>query len=241
MENEKPTRVLVVDDDAELRKLLTHYLGTQGLEIKTLPDGRDIDRRLERDRPDLMVLDLMMPGEGGLAVCRRLRGRGEDIPIIMLTAKNEDIDRIIGLEIGADDYLGKPFNPRELVARIHTVLRRRSSPPPGVPDAQATPLQLGDWQFDPAARALVRGAERVALSTGEYALLAAFARYPHHTLSRERLLELARGRDNDMTERAVDVQVSRLRKIVEPDPSQPRYIQTVWARGYVLVPDGGAA
>ena len=232
-------KVLVVDDDARLRELLARYLGEQGFQVQTLPDARDLDKRLQRDPPHLLVLDLMLPGEDGLAVCRRLRGAGESVPIIMLTAKGEDVDRIVGLEMGADDYLPKPFNPRELVARIHAVLRRHTDAP-GAPAAEGK-IAFGPYVLDLATRTLMRGENQIPLTTGEFSLLKVLATHPRQPLAREKLMLLARGRDHDVFDRAIDVQISRLRKLVEPDPSTPRYIQTVWGFGYVFVPDEAAA
>ena len=230
------TRILVVDDDVRLRGLLSRYLAEQGFEVAMLPDARDLDRKLQRDPPHLVVLDLMLPGEDGLAVCRRLRAASEMVPIIMLTAKGGDIDRILGLEMGADDYLAKPFNPRELVARIHAVLRRvREHAAPGGPALEGI-LPFGRLELDLAARTL-RDAERtIRLTTGEFSLIKVFVTHPRQPLAREKLMLLARGRDHDLFDRAIDVQVSRLRKLVEPDPSNPRYIQTVWGFGYMFVP-----
>jgi len=230
-------RVWVIDDDAELRKLLDEYLSTQGFDVHALPDARDLRRRLARERPDLLVLDVMLPGEDGLEVCRGLREARDDIPIIMLTAKSDPIDRIVGMELGADDYVGKPFLPRELTARIHAVLRRRSPLPPGSPMANGNTLRIGECRVDLSTRTLWRADREVEISTGEFALLAAFARFPHQTLSRERLIELARGPGAEAVERSVDVQISRLRKLIEVDSARPRYIQTVWGSGYVFVPD----
>ncbi len=235
-----PPKILVVDDDVRLRDLLTRYLGEQGFQVAALPDARDLDRKLQRDPPHLMVLDLMLPGEDGLSVCRRLRGAGESVPIIMLTAKGEDVDRILGLEMGADDYLGKPFNPRELVARIHAVLRRHGEHAvPGAPAEEGT-IAFGPHALDLAARTLHCDGRSVALTTGEFSLLRVFAQHPRQPLAREKLMMLARGRDHEVFDRAIDVQVSRLRKLVEPDPANPRYIQTVWGFGYVYVPDSPA-
>jgi two-component system phosphate regulon response regulator OmpR len=231
-----PPRILVVDDDVRLRDLLSRYLTEQGFQVATLGDAKELDRRLQRDPPHLVVLDLMLPGEDGLAVCRRLRGAGETVPIIMLTAKGEDIDRIVGLEMGADDYLPKPFNPRELVARIHAVLRRHGGQPtPGAP-APTGRVPFGPFELDPAARTLSSGERTIHLTTGEFALVMVFAKHPRQPLAREKLMHLARGRDHDVFDRAIDVQVSRLRKLIEPDPANPRYIQTVWGFGYVFVP-----
>lgn len=230
--------VLVVDDDPELRSLLETYLGRQGFAVRTLPDARELDRRIERERPDLIVLDLMMPGEDGLSVCRRLRANHEQIPIIMLTARSDDIDRILGLEMGADDYLGKPFNPRELVARIQAVLRRFAQLPPGSPQGDSEPVSFGHCTLDLASRVLWRNGDRVTLTSGEFSLLAVLVQHPHRPLSRDRLIDLSRGRDASTFDRSMDVQISRLRKLVEPEPASPRYIQTVWGHGYVFVPDG---
>jgi two-component system, OmpR family, phosphate regulon response regulator OmpR len=231
-----PPKILVVDDDVRLRDLLSRYLGEQGFQVATLPDARDIDKKLQRDPPHLVVLDLMLPGEDGLAVCRRLRGAGETVPIIMLTAKGEDVDRIVGLEMGADDYLPKPFNPRELVARIHAVLRRQSEHRTlGAPAAEGK-AAFGGFELDFAARTLADGNQTIHLTTGEFALVKVFVQHPRQPLAREKLMLLARGRDHDVFDRAIDVQVSRLRKLIEPDPANPRYIQTVWGFGYVFVP-----
>ena len=231
-----PPRILVVDDDVRLRDLLSRYLTEQGFHVTTLPDARELDRKLQRDPPHLVVLDLMLPGEDGLAVCRRLRGGGETVPIIMLTAKGSDVDRIVGLEMGADDYLPKPFNPRELVARIHAVLRRHGErAAPGAPATEGT-MPFGPFVLDLAARTLADGDRTIRLTTGEFALVHVFAQHPRQPLAREKLMLLARGRDHDVFDRAIDVQVSRLRKLVEPDPANPRYIQTVWGFGYVFVP-----
>jgi len=236
-----PPKILVIDDDVRLRDLLSRYLTEQGFQVATLPDARDIDRKLQRDPPHLIVLDLMLPGEDGLSVCRRLRAAREGVPIVMLTAKGEDVDRIVGLEMGADDYLAKPFNPRELVARIHAVLRRQTERlTPGAPAAEGR-IAFGPFELDFAARTLANGAATIHLTTGEFALVKVFVQHPREPLAREKLTLLARGRDHDVFDRAIDVQVSRLRKLIEPDPANPRYIQTVWGFGYVFVPGDGKA
>jgi len=230
-------KILVIDDDPRLRDLLVRYLSEQGFIVQALPDARDLDKKLQRDPPHLLVLDLMLPGEDGLAICRRLRGSGETLPVIMLTAKGEDIDRIVGLEIGADDYLPKPFNPRELVARINAVLRRHTERlAPGAPAVEGK-ISFGPYRLDLTTRALTRGDTAVPLTTGEFGLLKVLATHPRQPLAREKLMLLARGRDHDVFDRAIDVQISRLRKLIEDDPSAPRYIQTVWGFGYVFVPD----
>ena len=232
-------KILIVDDDVRLRDLLNRYLGEQGFATKSVTDGAGLDRALALERFDLVVLDLMLPGEDGLAICRRLRGTKNAIPIIMLTAKGEDVDRIIGLEMGADDYLAKPFNPRELVARINAVLRRRSeAAPPGAPSTELETVAFGAVRIDLATRTLERDGASTALTTGEFALLKVLVTHPRQPLSREKLMELARGREYEVYDRAIDVQVSRLRRLVETDPAHPVYIQTVWGFGYVFVPDG---
>ena len=231
-------KILLVDDDVRLRDLLSRYLTEQGFQVTAIADSSQLDRKLQRDPPHLVVLDLMLPGEDGLSVCRRLRGAGETVPIIMLTAKGEEVDRIVGLEMGADDYLPKPFNPRELVARIHAVLRRHGErPTPGAPTTEGR-VAFGSHVLDLAARTLERDGDVQTLTTGEFSLIKVFVQYPRQPLAREKLMLLARGRDHEVFDRAIDVQVSRLRKLVEPDPAAPRYIQTVWGFGYVYVPEG---
>ncbi|MFZ9286519.1 MAG: two-component system response regulator OmpR, partial [Burkholderiaceae bacterium] len=204
-------------------------------------DGKALNRLMLRETADLIVLDLMMPGEDGLSICRRLRAANDRTPIIMLTAKDEDVDRIVGLEVGADDYLGKPFTPRELLARIHAVLRRRPpSEAPGAPSSESEVVNFGPYVFDLSARTLARDGKDVPLTTGEFAMLKALVRHPRQPLSREKLAQLARGREFEPFDRSLDVQISRLRKLIEQDASSPRFIQTVWGVGYVFVPDGNA-
>jgi two-component system phosphate regulon response regulator OmpR len=237
--SEGKTKVLVVDDDARLRDLLNRYLGEQGYNVRTVSNSTEMNRQLARERYDLMILDLMLPGEDGLSICRRLRGANEDMPIIMLTAKGDEVDRIVGLEVGADDYLPKPFNPRELVARMQAVLRRRPPPaPPGAPSAETQIAEFGEFHLNLATRTLTKDGEEVPLTTGEFALLKVLVQHPRVPLSRDKLMELARGREFGAFDRSIDVQISRLRRLVEPDPSKPAYIQTVWGFGYVFIPDG---
>jgi len=237
--SERVDKILVVDDDARIRDLLRRYLTQEGFDVLQAEDGKALTRVLLREPVDLIVLDLMMPGEDGLSICRRLRGSNDRTPIIMLTAKGEDIDRIVGLEVGADDYLGKPFNPRELLARIHAVLRRRPTlEAPGSPSADNETICFGAFSFDLGARILRKDQEEIPLTTGEFAMLKAFVRHPRQPLSREKLAQLARGRDFEPFDRSLDVQVSRLRKMIEVDATVPHYIQTVWGVGYVFVPDG---
>lgn len=234
----QPKRVIVVDDDPKLRDLLHRYLTAQQFEVALAGDGPSLTRLLHREPWDLIILDLMLPGEDGLSIVRRLRGANDNTPVIMLTAKGDDIDRIVGLEMGADDYLPKPFNPRELLARIHAVLRRQ--PPPDAPGAPAHDLRevrFGPFVFDATMRTLTRDGTPVPLTSGEFSLLKVLARHPRTPLSREKLMVLARGREYGAFDRSLDVQVSRLRKLLEADPANPRYIQTVWGVGYVFVPD----
>ncbi len=232
-------KIMIVDDDARIRDLLRRYLTQEGFDVVQAEDGKALTRILLREAVDLIVLDLMMPGEDGLSICRRLRGANDRTPIIMLTAKGEDVDRIVGLEVGADDYLGKPFNPRELLARVHAVLRRRPAlEAPGSPASDNQVVSFGSFTFDLGARTLRRDDEDLALTTGEFAMLKALVRHPRQPLSRERLAQLARGREFEPFDRSLDVQISRLRKLVEVDPASPRFIQTVWGVGYVFVPDG---
>lgn len=237
--SERRKQVLVVDDDARLRELLHRYLGEQGFDVRVAADAVMLGKMLARDHVDIVILDLMLPGEDGLAVCRRLRGTGQTVPIIMLTAKGDEVDRILGLEMGADDYLPKPFNPRELVARIHAVLRRQPLPlHPGAPRTDEPAVTFGPFTLDLTTRALRRDGSDIALTTGEFALLRALAMHPRQPLSREKLMELARGRELEAFERSIDVQISRLRRLIEDDSARPRYIQTVWGFGYVFIPGG---
>jgi two-component system phosphate regulon response regulator OmpR len=231
-------KILVVDDDARIRDLLKRYLTQEGFDVYLAEDGRALNKVLLRDSVDLVVLDLMMPGEDGLSICRRLRANNDKTPIIMLTAKSEDVDRIVGLEVGADDYLGKPFNPRELLARINAVLRRRPPPEvPGAPSGEREVVKFGPFTLDLGLRSLKRDGQDLTLTTGEFAMLKALIRHPRQPLSREKLAQMARGRDFEPFDRSLDVQISRLRKLIEADPATPRYLQTVWGVGYVFVPD----
>ncbi len=232
-------KIVIVDDDARIRDLLRRYLSQEGFDVLIAEDARALSRILQRESVDLIVLDLMLPGEDGLSICRRLRAEGQKVPVIMLTAKGEDVDRITGLELGADDYLAKPFNPRELLARIHAVLRRRPvHEVPGAPGHDQEVLTFGDFVFDLGARSLKKAGQDIGLTTGEFAMLKVLARHPRQPLSRDKLAQLARGREFEPFDRSLDVQVSRLRKLIEVDPSHPKIIQTVWGVGYVFVPDG---
>ena len=234
---EQADKILGVDDDGRLRGLLQRFLEEQGFYVKAVADAEQMDRALSRELFDLMVLDLMLPGEDGLSICQRLRAAESDLPIIMLTAKGDDAERIEGLEAGADDYLPKPFNPRELDARIRAVLRRRPREVPGAPSKESETVSFGPWQLDLSRRTLTRDGEEVSLTTGEFAVLKALVQNEREPLTRDKLMNLARGREWSAMERSIDVQVSRLRRLLEDDPSKPRYLQTVWGVGYVFVPD----
>lgn len=232
--NEATTpHILIVDDDREIRDLLARFLVKHGLRVSTAKDGVEMMKVLAEGAIDLIVLDVMMPGEDGLVLCRRLRA-SSNIPIIMLTAMGEETDRIIGLEMGADDYLPKPFNPRELLARIKSVIRRSAVAAPSVADPDQT-LKFQGWILDPGARTLSDSSgEKINLSTGEYELLYAFATHPRRVLSRDQLLDLARGRSAIPFDRSIDVQVMRLRRKIETDPADPQLIKTVRGGGYVF-------
>lgn len=236
-----PPKILIVEDDARTRTLLERYLKEQGFAAISVANGRRLDETLAAHPVKLMILDLMLPGEDGLSICRRLRGKGDDVPIIILTAKGDEVDRVVGLEIGADDYMSKPFSPRELVARINAVLRRRQPAPiHGAPSALAQVVKIGRCELNLRTRELSRAGEKLVMTTGEFAVLEALARHPHVPLSRDRLMDLARGKEHGIHDRSMDVQVSRVRRLVEEDSSKPRYIQTVWGHGYVFVPDDPA-
>ena len=236
---ERTPKLLVVDDDPRLRDLLRRYLGENGFTVFVAENGAAMNRLWLRERFDALILDLMMPGEDGLQILRRLREQKDMTPIIMLTARGEDVDRIVGLEMGADDSIPKPFNPRELLARIHAVLRRRpANEVPGAPSMEGEVVKFGEFELDLGTRELRKNGEPMPLTTGEFAVLKAFARHPGQPLSRDKLMEIARGREYEAFDRSLDVQVSRLRKLIEPDPSKPRFLQTVWGLGYIFIPDG---
>lgn len=234
--------ILILDDEAEMRALLQRYLTSQGFAVQVATNPQQLDTLLARRSFDVLVLDLMMPGESGLEICRRLRAAGDTIPIMMLTAKGDPVDRIVGLEMGADDYLPKPFEPRELAARLHAMVRRQKMYGDGTGSASEETIQFGPFRLDLGSRTLMRDGEPVALTSGEFALLRALARNPGRPLGRERLIALAAGKNgvrNELaTDRSIDVQVLRLRRLIEEDPATPRYIQTVWGVGYLFAPNG---
>ena len=231
---EPSPHILVVDDHREIRDLLGRYLGKHGYRVTLAEGGAAMRRAIKGGAIDLVVLDLMMPGEDGLTLCRELRAAG-DMPIIMLTAMAEETDRVVGLELGADDYVTKPFNPRELLARIKAVLRRAIALPPTREEVTARAIRFDRWTLNVDARELV-GADGVSvpLSTAEFQLLTAFLNRPRMVLSRDQLLDLTRGRAANVFDRSIDNQVSRLRRKIEADPKNPALIKTVWGGGYVL-------
>jgi DNA-binding response OmpR family regulator len=231
---EPVNRIIVLDDEAELRNMLQRFLTGHGFHVRVVPDGKQLDRYLQREPYDLLVLDLMMEPEDGLTVCRRLRAEGQTLPILMLTAKGDPVDRVVGLETGADDYLAKPFLPDELVARIRALLRRQKMAA-GVPTVTSQTLQFGEYEFDVGTQTLLHRGEPVEVHSAQMLLLHALGSSPNRPVSRENLLARARGRDHDALDRSIDVQILRLRQIVEDDPSKPRFIKTVWGVGYMLV------
>jgi two-component system phosphate regulon response regulator OmpR len=231
---DKPARIVVVDDDIELRGLLQRFLGEHGYHVRAVDSGRALDGALMREPADIIVLDLMMPVEDGLAVCRRLRSAGDTTPVIMLTARGDAVDKVLGLEMGADDYLAKPFLPRELVARIAAILRRMGPDRAYIRDETA---QVGPFFINFSAMTVARDGQTLELSS--FALFAALARSPGRPLSRAQLIERALGRDAEVTDRAIDVAVGRLRRALGDDAADPRHVRTVWGVGYVLVEGGG--
>lgn len=231
---EQVNRIVVLDDEAELRNMLQRFLTGHGFRVRAVADGKQLDKYLQREPHDLLVLDLMMEPEDGLTICKRLRAEGHTLPILMLTAKGDPMDRVAGLETGADDYLAKPFVPDELVARIRALLRRQKMSAGG-PTVTTQRLRFGDFIFDVGKQTLLRGGEPVEVHSAQMLLLHALGSSPNRAVSRENLLARARGRDHDALDRSIDVQILRLRQIVEDDPSKPRFIKTVWGVGYMLV------
>lgn len=230
---EQPNTLLIVDDDRDIRSLLADYLETHGYTALTAADGNAMWTMLDQHKVDLLVLDLNMPGEDGLTLCRNLRAKSS-LPVIMLTARAEPLDRILGLEMGADDYLPKPFEPRELLARIRSVLRRTHTANNGT-EAQAQRIRFGDWTLDLVARHLISPDQRViALSGSEYKLLHFFLIHANTVLNRDQLLNMTQGRDADPFDRSIDIQISRLRQKLGEDARSPQIIKTVRNGGYVL-------
>jgi len=232
---ERPDHILVVDDDHDLRELLAQYLEKSGFRVTAVVDGRDMRRALTENRVDLIVLDVMLPREDGLTLCRNLRATDpESPPILMLTARGDEADRIVGLEMGADDYLSKPFASRELLARIRAILRRTRALPANLVHSEISPyLSFGEWQLDTTGRHLIDSAgTMVALSGAEYRLLRVFLDYPQRVLSRDQLLNLTQGRETESFDRSIDLLVSRLRQRLRDEAREPRYIKTVFGIGY---------
>ncbi len=241
MSHTQPTRdsgkpqLLVVDDDVEICDLLSLYLCEQGFGVVSVGSGTAMDQWLADNKPDLVILDLMLPGEDGLSLARRLRGDYK-LPIIMISARGEEIDRIIGLEVGADDYLPKPFNPRELLARIRAVLRRNW--PDTSPESEVKKVhQFGPFRLDAEKRVLYKGSIEVDLPRAEFELLHVFADHPNRALSRDFIMDCLSGNDRDPFDRSIDVRVARLRNAIEDDHTQPRFVRTVWGIGYQFTPE----
>ena len=231
--NDRP-HLLIVDDDREIRTLLSQYFENQGYRATAVAEGRSMRKVLQQSHVDLIVLDLMLPGEDGLSLCRDLRQHSQ-LPVIMLTARGEDVDRIVGLEVGADDYLPKPFNPRELLGRVKAVLRRAAYAPRDPNPATVRGFKFGGWELDTTSRTLTNpSGAAVSLSGAEYRLLAVLLASPQRVLSRTELTELLRGREADPLDRSIDVRVSRLRQILGDDARAPQIIKTVYGEGYVI-------
>jgi two-component system OmpR family response regulator len=237
MMNPQP-HVLVVDDDPEIADLVSRLISAEGYRVSSAPEARTGRRLLDAGPVDLIVLDLMLPGKDGLTFCRELRAEGITTPIIMLTAKGDDFDRVLGLEMGADDYLAKPFHGRELLARIKAVLRRTDGAGRRAPEAPQRFISFEGWQLDTAKRELVsEEGVVVLLSSAEFELLMAFVTWPQMVLSREKLLDATKGRSAIISDRSIDIQVSRLRRKLGDDPRSPRLIKTLWGDGYLFTPD----
>ena len=235
MENKK---LLVVYDDPGLRELLQEYLTSQGFAVDTVGDGIAMEQYLQKNSVNLVVLDLMLPGEDGLALARKLRARGS-LPIIMLSARGEEVDRIIGLEVGADDYLSKPFNPRELLARIRAVLRRNEEVQVKVSTEDPSTLyRFGNFQLDMNTRSLAKDGLETSLTAGEFNLLRIFVEHPNRVLNRDLLMDLMKGYERSPFDRSIDVRITRLRRKIEVDPAAPEYVRTVWGEGYLFTPAG---
>ena len=226
-------RLLIVDDEPELRKLLKTYLSKEGYDVDAVEDANAMDQYLARCNVDLVILDLMLPGEDGLSIGRRLRSE-KHLPIIILSARGEDLDRIIGLEMGADDYLTKPFNPRELLARIRSVLRRcqQTALPPATSDNPI--LEFGPYRLDVQRHRLFRNSQEIPLTTGEFTLLRIFVEQKNRVLSRDSLLEMTKGYERSPLDRSIDICVGRLRRKIESNPSEPVYLRTIWGAGYIF-------
>jgi len=232
--SEQTGRLLVVDDEPELRTLLKRYLTEQGYQVEAVADGVAMERYLNKQPVDLIILDLMMPGDDGLTLARRLRQQG-DQAIIMLSARGDEVDKIVGLEVGADDYLAKPFNPRELLARVRAVLRRGQAQPTSTGSGEM--IRFGPFELNLHSHKLSREQVDIPLTAGEFELLRIFAQHPNSVLSRDRLLNLTKGYERSPFDRSIDVRVNRLRRKIETDASEPHYLRTIWGAGYLFSPD----
>ena len=236
METESAS-LLVVDDDPELRELTQAYLQQQGFDVACVESGEMMDEHLQSHEVDLIVLDLMLPGEHGLSIAQRLK-KHTQTPIIIVSAQGEDVDRIVGLEVGADDYLAKPFNPRELLARVRAVLRRVQ--PDKNKDSNIERYSFGEFVLDVSAHCLNKGEENVALTSGEFDLLAILVSNPNKVLDRDRILDLLTGAERSPFDRSIDVRITRLRSKIEQDPTNPSFIKTIWGKGYMFCPQQDA-
>jgi two-component system, OmpR family, phosphate regulon response regulator OmpR len=228
-------KIAIIDDDKKIRDLIKQYLNDQGFECFTGEHGKDLDQVIQKKAIDLIILDLMLPNESGLDICKRIRVNKVNIPIIMLTAKGDEVDRIIGLEMGADDYLPKPFNPRELLARINSIFRRlEMEMNENVIKRSTNLIKFDGFEFNAQERTLKKGQQSIDLTSGEFTLLKVFIENVNQPLSRDQIMQLARGKELDVFDRSIDVQISRIRKLIEDNPNKPKYLKTKWGYGYVF-------
>ena len=234
MTENKPN-IALVDDDPKILELTAKYLTDQNLKVFKADSGSALDAIVDANPIDVIVLDLMMPEESGLNLCQRYRAKNINVPIIMLTAKGDEVDRIVGLEMGADDYLPKPFSPRELLARINAIIRRQTTLGVGSPK-QIT--RFGSFEFDTENRSLSHKGKNISITAGEFDLLKVFTDHAKQPLSRDRIMQLAKGKELDVFDRSIDVQISRIRRLIEDNPNKPKYLQTKWGYGYIFDPDG---
>lgn len=228
-------KIAIIDDDKKIRDLIKQYLNDQGFECFAGEQGKDLDQIIQKKDIDLIVLDLMLPNESGLDICKRVRVNKVNIPIIMLTAKGDEVDRIIGLEMGADDYLPKPFNPRELLARINSIFRRHEMETnENLINRSPNIIKFDDFEFNSQERTLKKGQQSIDLTSGEFSLLKVFIENANQPLSRDQIMQLAKGKELDVFDRSIDVQISRIRKLIEANPNKPKYLKTKWGYGYVF-------
>lgn len=228
-------KIAIIDDDKKIRDLIKQYLNDQGFECFAGEHGKDLDQVIQKKAIDLIILDLMLPNESGLDICKRIRVNKVNIPIIMLTAKGDEVDRIIGLEMGADDYLPKPFNPRELLARINSIFRRlEMETNENVIKRSASLIKFDGFEFNAQERTLKKGQQSIDLTSGEFTLLKVFIENVNQPLSRDQIMQLAKGKELDVFDRSIDVQISRIRKLIEDNPNKPKYLKTKWGYGYVF-------